>query len=222
MKKDYTKIVFGLFLLGVATLFLLSALDAIGGVRAWRLIWPLAIVSVGAASLTAKGSRVFGLAIIFVGIWFFITPFTDIEIDRNIIIAAVMALIGFSVLASYFNSGAVGKSGKDAFILFGGKEDKIVDPNYEGSNSTVLFGGYELDLSGLELTQDIHISLFAMFGGMELYVPETVKLKLNTSAIFGSVENKARVSESPQAFTIYVNAFALFGGVEIMNSKKLN
>ena len=217
MKKDYTKIVFGAFLLGVAALFLLSSMDALGGVKTWRLIWPLALAAVGTASLIARGSRIFGAAAILVGIWFFIAPFTDIDIDRNIIFAGIIALIGLSVIASYFHSGVGGKSGKNAFILFGGKEEKITDPDYTGNSSTVLFGGYELDLSKLDLTHDIHISLFAMFGGMELYVPENVKLKLNTSAIFGGVENKAKVSESPDAFTIHIDAFTIFGGIEINN-----
>ncbi len=219
MKKDYTKFVAGLFVLSVGVLFLLSALNVLGGVSVWRLIWPLAIVSVGCSALIPKGGKLVGAGVILAGLWLFVSPFTTLEIKYEYIISIVVALLGISIILSFFKGPKIfsGKGGKNELIVFSGKEDIVIDKDYEGGNAVIIFGGYTLDLSKMEITHDINISAFTLFGGLELFVPKNVKLDISTSAIFGGVENKAINIDSTDEFTIHINVFALFGGADINN-----
>ena len=53
------------------------------------------------------------------------------------------------------------------------------------------------------------------FGGIDIYVPYNVNVKVNSNSIFGGVSQKNRRSNDPNAVTVYVNATCMFGGVEI-------
>jgi len=62
------------------------------------------------------------------------------------------------------------------------------------------------------------VELTALFGGIEIFVPKEWKVGLDSSAIFGSVEDKRReaVSEDTKT-TLHIKATAMFGGIEIKN-----
>ena len=56
---------------------------------------------------------------------------------------------------------------------------------------------------------------FPEFGGIDIYVPTNVNVKVNSNSIFGGVSQKNRRPNDPNAVTVYVNATCMFGGVEI-------
>ena len=52
-------------------------------------------------------------------------------------------------------------------------------------------------------------------GGIEIFVPTGVNIKVKSTPIFGGVSNKTRVEYNESLPTLYINGTALFGGVEI-------
>ena len=54
----------------------------------------------------------------------------------------------------------------------------------------------------------------SVFGGIDILVPENVKVKIKSSSIFGGVDEK-RKSDTTDGHIIYVNATCIFGGVDI-------
>ena len=64
------------------------------------------------------------------------------------------------------------------------------------------------------IENDVVINAKSVFGGIDILVPENVKVKIKSSSIFGGVDEK-RKSDTTDGHTIYVNATCIFGGVDI-------
>lgn len=80
---------------------------------------------------------------------------------------------------------------------------------------TSIFGGVELDLRDVTLKEDLMIDCFCLFGGVDIRLPENVKLEISGTPIFGGIENKYRNKEDSKV-TIYVNHVTIFGGMDLL------
>lgn len=90
------------------------------------------------------------------------------------------------------------------------------DEKFSGTDLTAVFGSIECDLRNAKIDKDIVISASCIFGGIDIYVPENVKVKIKSSAIFGGVDDKRKNKKtSDKTLIIYINAKCLFGGIDI-------
>ena len=55
----------------------------------------------------------------------------------------------------------------------------------------------------------------SIFGGIVIYVPKDVKVKIASTPIFGGVSDNRKKIDKSATKIIYINATCLFGGVEI-------
>ena len=53
----------------------------------------------------------------------------------------------------------------------------------------------------------------AIFGGIDIFVPDNINVKVSSNCIFGGISNKTSVHKD--APTIYISGTCMFGGVEI-------
>ncbi|MBQ2836376.1 MAG: hypothetical protein IJE68_06045 [Clostridia bacterium] len=98
---------------------------------------------------------------------------------------------------------------------FSGQDLKFDDEKFTGADLTAVFGGIECDLRKAIIQSDIVINTSSIFGGIDIFVPENVKIKVKSSSIFGGVSNKKKTNQNTEAHTVYINATCLFGGVDI-------
>ena len=56
------------------------------------------------------------------------------------------------------------------------------------------------------------IDATAIFGGIDILVPENVIVKVQSTALFGGVKSK---HEGKEGFVVYVKGTAVFGGIEV-------
>lgn len=98
---------------------------------------------------------------------------------------------------------------------FSGQNVKIENEKFTGVNLTAVFGGVKYDLRNAIIESDVVINANSTFGGIEIYVPSNVNVKIKSTSIFGGVENKSNTEVNEKEHTIYINGTALFGGVEI-------
>ena len=92
---------------------------------------------------------------------------------------------------------------------------KFDDDKFTGVDLTAVFGGVKCDLRKAIIEEDQVINATSIFGGIEIYVPENVKVKIKSTPIFGGVSDKASYSKNEQSNIIYINATCIFGGVEV-------
>lgn len=79
-----------------------------------------------------------------------------------------------------------------------------------------IFGGIEYDLRNGVIKEDIVINATAIFGGIDIIVPDDVNVKIKSTSIFGGASNKKQLMDDKEKkHTIYINASCVFGGVDI-------
>jgi len=106
-----------------------------------------------------------------------------------------------------------GKSLKSTCATFSGSNLNYDGEVFEGAELTAVFGGIDCDLRNAIIDKDCAIQVSAIFGGIDIYVPAGVNVKVRSTSIFGGVSNKTAVQKD--APTIYVSGTCLFGGVDI-------
>ena len=84
---------------------------------------------------------------------------------------------------------------------------------FEGAELTAVFGGIKCDLRNAVIDKDCAIQVSAIFGGIDILVPDNVNVKVSSNSIFGGVSNKTAVCQN--APTIYISGTCMFGGVDI-------
>lgn len=83
-----------------------------------------------------------------------------------------------------------------------------------------ILGGTELDFTHAHFTSDTtHLTVFCLFGGVNVRVPEGVRIVSKAVAIMSGIENRGSMSSDPQAPLLVVEGFVLFGGIDIRVKK---
>ena len=98
---------------------------------------------------------------------------------------------------------------------FAGQDVNFNGETFTGADLTAVFGGLKCDLRKAIIKEDVVINAGSIFGGIELYVPQNVKIKIKSTPIFGGIENKAETTATENSPVIYINGTAIFGGIEI-------
>ncbi len=195
--------------------------------------WTLFIIVPSAVSLITEKERLQSLAFLGAGIIMLLAAQHVFEWDVawKAILALFLILIGLSIIfRSIFhskNDKEVEKKVKDAddktmdaqTAVFSGSERVYNDEVFSGSNMVAIFGGAELDLRKAKFTKDTVIKAFALFGGVEIKVPEDVNIKSKSGFIFGGISDD-RKGESKGKYTIYLDAAGGFGGITISDKPK--
>jgi len=117
-----------------------------------------------------------------------------------------------------------GRPGSSASFInrwtaFGGGEVVSDAEDFQGGEALAVFGGYIIDLRGASMagpSATIHAN--AMFGGVELKVPETWSVAIDGQPIFGGyVDSTKHPRPDSESKRLKVTGFAMFGGVEAKN-----
>ena len=98
---------------------------------------------------------------------------------------------------------------------FAGQDVNFNGETFTGADLTAVFGGLKCDLRKAIIKEDVVINASSIFGGIELYVPQNVKIKIKSTPIFGGIENKAKTEATENSPVIYINGTTIFGGIEI-------
>jgi hypothetical protein len=82
------------------------------------------------------------------------------------------------------------------------------------------FGGAELDFTDARFASETtYITVFCLFGGVNLRVRDGMRSISKTVCIFGGVDNRAGPTADPNAPLLIVEGLCLFGGVDIRVKK---
>lgn len=98
---------------------------------------------------------------------------------------------------------------------FGEARPSFKEKEFKGASLDAIFGSVELNLKNAIIKKDQIIKASAVFGGIDIIVPENINIKIKSTPIFGGVSKKVNLKYNEQLPTIYINAFCMFGGVSI-------
>ena len=187
--------------------------------------WTLFLIVPSAIGLFKNGNKIANAIVLFVGVVLLLSAQGVIEfaVVRKMILPLILVMIGLGIifgnlLNEKFNK-KIKELNKDGLpnytATFSGRKDVFQNEVFEGASVDAIFGGVELDLRNAQIQQDRVINASAVFGGIEIFLPSGVNVKVKSTPIFGGVDNKINYTKGENIPTIYVNAFSLFGGVEI-------
>lgn len=148
--------------------------------------------------------------------------FIDFEIIFKLAVPFFLVVIGLSfIFKDTINSRVkkeikkLNRNNEDEYCAtFGEQNIDLTNEKFKGCNLTAVFGSVNCDLREAIIKEDSVINVSAIFGGVTIYVPADVKVKITSIPIFGGVSNKNKTNKDVKN-TIYINATCLFGGVDI-------
>ena len=100
--------------------------------------------------------------------------------------------------------------------IFGGTDRTGVWLPPKQLNVLNIFGGTDIDFREAKLKAgETKITITCIFGGMNIIVPPGINVITNIISIFGGTDNKTSGEVFPEAPTIVIEGFAMFGGIDI-------
>lgn len=171
--------------------------------KTWSIIWlvigiVLLLCTRDILSFDIIGKLIFPFILVMIGLSFIFKDMFQTKVNEKI---------------KKLNSERV--DGENFCATFGGIKNNYKDQEFKGANVDAIFGGVELDLSEAIINHDQIINSNAIFGGVDIKAPKGVNIKVKSTPIFGGVSNKLKNNYNGSLPTIYINAFCLFGGVDI-------
>ena len=99
--------------------------------------------------------------------------------------------------------------------MFSGSDVNYSGEMFYGTELSAIFGGLTCDLRTAFVDRDCVIKAITIFGGIDIFVPEGVNVKVHSTSIFGGVSNEKHKNSPDNPHTVFVNAVCLFGGIDI-------
>ena len=148
----------------------------------------------------------------------------NFEMVWKLVVPVALVIIGVSIIFKDSIHGKINseiskinKSQKDIpsyCATFSEQNANFENEEFKGADLTAVFGGVKCDLRQAIINSGTVIKAESIFGGVEIYVPSNVKVKIKSTPIFGGVTDKS-VHNQESEHTIYINSTCIFGGVDI-------
>lgn len=224
MKKE--NVLWGLGFIIVGILVLVNALGIIEINVFFKGWWTLFIIVPCFVNIFKDNDKTASIIGTVFGILLLLAVRDVINFDLlwKILLPLVLIIIGLSLIFKDKVSDKVkdeikklNKNSKDEYTAtFSGQDLNFDDEEFKGCELNAIFGGIKCDIKNAKLKDDVVINASSIFGGITLYVPKDVNVKVVSNSIFGGVsDNYNKNKNDKKGKTIYVNATCLFGGVEI-------
>ena len=100
------------------------------------------------------------------------------------------------------------------YAAFSGEKIKLDGEVFEGAQVNAIFGGIKLNLRNAIIEKDVVIEACSLFGGIDILVPDNVRVKVRPTSIFGGTSDKSQNKES-EGPVVCIDATCIFGGVDV-------
>ncbi len=186
--------------------------------------WPAIFIIIGLIKLQGQ-DRIAGLIFILIGALLLLTIHDIVEWNSIwrlwplilIFIGLSMIFKGRHTNRKLSNEKTTGDEYIHSNAVFGGSEHTVTSQNFRGGETMALFGGVELDMRQAKISPDgCKIHATALFGGVEIIVPEDWNVIITGTPIFGGIDSKSRrKSDTNGNKDVHIHCTVAFGGVEI-------
>ncbi len=228
--------VMGAIIVLVGLAILLDNLGIVHVHDMWRF-WPLIMIGAGIAKvLEGRGpaAQVWGALIAVMGAAFLLDNLhlRFFYFDVSDIIWPI-AIIGFGVflllkaMDRRRSTGDVAPLSTDtdtnlaAWAVFGSVKRKVDVQDFKGGEAVAIFGEVKVDLRKAGLAGDrAVIDVNALFGGVDIRVPEHWSVVIKGTGVFGAFEDKSlppRLEPGAKAPQLIITGTAVFGATKVDN-----
>lgn len=244
MRKDYSKLLWGLIVLAIGIIFAGNVLDL------WYINiffpgwWTLFLIIPGIFLILRDGPNTGSIILVILGIVLLsdCLDVFDARIVWRLIIPIGIIAIGISLIISFFKrenrKEKIGVNESEKYVhqeeynyknnykydtdeyanyssVFGSGEFKNVSSDLKGIKVEGVFGAVTLDLREANFNSNVTIEINTVFAGIDIYVPENVQvITVSSTPIFGGVTVRKN-KDIPDMPKVKIKYVAIFGGIDI-------
>jgi predicted membrane protein len=214
----------------VGVVLLLDHMGVISAAGLWRF-WPMILVLAGIVNILDECRRIWGVCLLLAGVLLELGQFGFVHVTWALLWPILIIGVGLSLMWGSIKARksieargdvVTGPGSLNELAIFSGVEKRIMGKNFRGGRLVAIFGGIEIDMWQAEMEGDtaiLHVD--AIFGGVELRVPDTWLVSSEGQGVFGGYSDSTHLrpptDPNETRKTLVVRGMALFGGVEIRN-----
>lgn len=225
--KKANRIIWGVLLILAGGILALKSLNILNIDIFFDGWWTLFIIVPSIVGLINERDKTGSIIGIIVGVVLLLCARDILDFDMlwKLVFPAIVIIVGLKLV---FGGVLNGKSDKimaeiksdgtnvvNGFAAFSGQDLYFNNEVFNGAELNAVFGGIKCDLRGAIIEKDCVINASAIFGGIDILVPDYVNIKVRSNSIFGGVSDKKHTNSPNNTVTLYINGTGLFGGVEI-------
>lgn len=218
-------LMFGLLIILIGIVFTLDNLD-MANARDYVQYWPAGLIAIGAAKLWQSrqgfGSPVGGVLFVIAGAWMLLDSLEIIDVSvldfwPLLLIVAGSLIVWQGMRGRQHAALAHGDETVNAIAILAGVNRGSNSSSFRGGELTAFMGGCEIDLRHAAINGEAVIDVFAMWGGIEIRVPENWTVVGRVTPIMGGFEDKTRAPQGASTHRLIIRGVVLMGGVEVKN-----
>jgi predicted membrane protein len=244
-RSPFAGLLFGGLIVLIGVLILLDNLGFLPVRDVWQY-WPVLLIAMGLSR--AIGARnaacaVWGGLLTLIGVILLLDNLNiaiyifdhRVRLSFNLLWPLLLVGFGLSVVAKNLDrahrsntrptAGSVDTTTTESEFsvtnVFSGSRRNVESPDFRGGEIVSIFGGVRLDLRRAKMTVDeAVIDVNAVFGGVEIRVPEYWNVEARGAGVFGGFDDKTihpRTDVNVKTPQLVVTGAAVFGGVSITN-----
>ncbi len=227
-----SKIIWGLLFVLVGIVCLLSVFGVIPWADniSWTDFLPLVLAVLGLTWLIDSNVRFMGVVFLAIGVYWTLQNLGVFDVSvGKIMIPVLLVALGVSILTpprKKYRRGSAGGAVRNTNAsrvcvrsTFSESRERVQSDTFQGGKVTAVFGASTLDLTGTAIDPaGAYVSATAVFGGVDILVPEGTNVETQGFIVFGGSDHKHRgglPSESVGNGVLTVAISGAFGGVEI-------
>jgi predicted membrane protein len=231
-----TRLLVGLWLIGLGAIFMLGYLDVIETRRVMRYFAPLMLMFIGTAMVihpTRTRRQRLGWVLIAVGGWIFLNKlgWVDVSIIK-LLFPAMLLTVGGMLVWRAFSAPKLSVASTSSlpqqeeqhaefmrcFAVISSNELRPVSRPFRGADLSAVMAGIKLNLLDARMeTETASIEVFAFWGGMEIYVPPEWTVVSKVATLMGGFIDKRRPTTVVPTKTLIISGFVVMSGIEIKN-----
>jgi len=220
-----SNLLWGILLIVIGIIFGLNALDITDINIFFDGWWTLFIIIPCFIDLFKEKDKTGNIIGLVIGISLLLASnnIIDFNLIWKLAFPIALVIIGLSLIFKDTISSKVKKeiknlnknNDKEYYATFGEQNLDFTNENFDGCNLNAVFGAIKCDLREAKIKKDVIINASAIFGGITIYVPNNVNVKVVSIPIFGGVSDERTKKVTDSEITLYINATCMFGGLEI-------
>ncbi|MFL6279929.1 MAG: LiaI-LiaF-like domain-containing protein [Vicinamibacterales bacterium] len=218
------QLVMGLLIIAVGILFTLENLGVIEG-RDYFRYWPAGLIAVGLLKLWHGRGRAVsgGFVFVFAGTWLLLETLGIVSVSLWNLWPILLVVAGATMVWRGFNGRRDERATADthstvsAIAVLAGLNRRNTSKTFRGGDLTAIFGGCQIDLRQASIEGEAVIDVFAMWGGIEIRVPENWSVSGRVTPVLGGYDDKTTPVRHAVDQQLVVRGLVIMGGVEIKN-----
>jgi len=231
----------GMLVVAIGVIFLLDNMGIVSAHYVFQFFWPVIFIFFGIEGILfcSGPGRFWGSFLMLAGVVLLLSNFGYLHVRWSLFWPLAMILSGLWMLsrsmggggrwepewarrwAKRAEPGSVSDSPDlQSDVVFSAVNRRITSKNFKGGKVAAIFGEFKIDLTEADIEGDVAvIHLDAVFGAVEIRVPNTWNVSSHGAGVFGEYADRTFHGQPSGSGTkrLIVNGGAVFGSVVIKN-----